>query len=86
MGVTLCLALGAWRGVIRAILKPMERVAQVFSSFDDADRADEQYYADLTPAERVDILLDLIEQHRSFFGAASDRFERVCRVAQLAQG
>ena len=64
----------------------MERVVQVFSSLVDADHADEEYYANLTPTERVDILLDLIEQHGRSFGAVADRLERVCRVAQLSQG
>jgi hypothetical protein len=64
----------------------MERVVQVFSSLADADSADEEYYANLSPSERVDILLDLIEQHRSSLGAAADRLERVCRIAQLSQG
>jgi hypothetical protein len=63
----------------------MERVVQVFSSLADADCSDEEYYANLSPSERVDILLDLIEQHRSSLGAAADRFERVCRIAQLSQ-
>jgi hypothetical protein len=63
----------------------MERVAQVFSSVADAERSDEEYYANLSPSERVDILLDLIEQHRSSLGAAADRFERVCRMTQLSQ-
>ena len=38
----------------------MEKVIQVFRSFEDADEADEAYYAGLTPRERVDILLDII--------------------------
>ena len=33
----------------------MERVAEVFASFADADRADEEYYASLTPAEREEL-------------------------------
>lgn len=64
----------------------MERVAQVFNSFADADLADEEYYAMLTPSERVDILLALVERYRSSFGEAAERFERVCRVAELDRG
>jgi hypothetical protein len=63
----------------------MERVIQVFSSLADADRSEEEYYANLTPSERVEILLDLIEQHRSSLGAAANRFERVYRIAQLSE-
>jgi len=64
----------------------MERVAQIFTSFADADLADEEYYAALTPAERVEILLALVELYRSSFGEAAERFERVCRVAELDRG
>jgi hypothetical protein len=63
----------------------MERVAQVFSSFDDADRADDQFYADLTPQERLDLLLDLVARHWSALGATAERFERVYRVIELSQ-
>jgi hypothetical protein len=69
----------------RGILKPMDRVANVFSSFADAERADHEYYASLKPSQRVDILLDLIEHHRSSLGPAAERFERVCRIAQLSE-
>ena len=64
----------------------LEYVAQVFRSFVDADRADEEYYAGLAPQERVDILLELIERYRSSLGQPAERFERVCRVAELAEG
>ena len=64
----------------------MERVAQIFTSFADADRADEEYYAALAPSERVEILLALVERYRSSFGEAAERFERVCRVAELDRG
>ena len=40
----------------------MERGAQVFRSFDEAERADDDYYASLTPEERLDILLAMIER------------------------
>ena len=64
----------------------MERVAQVFTSFAEADLADEEYYAALAPAERVDILLALVERYRSSFGEAAERFERVHRVTELERG
>lgn len=63
----------------------MERIARVLNTFDDADSADEEYYASLEPGERVDILLDLVEFHRDSLGEAAQRFERVCRVTQLSQ-
>jgi len=61
----------------------MKRVAQVFHGFPDAERADEEYYALLSPRERVDILLELIERYRSSLGQAAERFERVHRFTQL---
>lgn len=64
----------------------MDRVAQVFTSFADADAADEDYYAGLTGNERVEILLALVEHYRRGLGPAAERFERVCQVAQLARG
>lgn len=64
----------------------MERVAQIFRSFKDADRADEDYYASLSPQERLDIQLALIERYRSSLGQAAKRFERVHRVIERSQG
>lgn len=63
----------------------MERVFRVLSSFEEADLADDQGYADMTPQARLDVLLELIERNRSALGQAADRFERVHRVIQLAQ-
>ncbi len=70
----------------RGTLSFMDRVAQVFSSFDEADRADDEYYASLTPQQRLDILLEIIEQYRSSLGEAAERFERVHRVVELSRG
>ncbi|HUP60811.1 MAG TPA: hypothetical protein VNA69_10375 [Thermoanaerobaculia bacterium] len=61
----------------------MERVVQIFRSFEDAEQADDQFYADLTPEERLDILLELVERHRRALGEAASRFERVHRVVEL---
>ena len=63
----------------------MDRVVQIFRSFEDADEADEQFYADLTPEQRLDILLELIERHRSSLGEAAKRFERVHRLVELSR-
>jgi hypothetical protein len=35
----------------------MERVAQVFASHEEADRATREFYQSLTPAKRLEILL-----------------------------
>lgn len=61
----------------------VERVVQIFRSFEDAEQADDQFYADLTPEERLDILLELVERHRRALGEAASRFERVHRVVEL---
>jgi hypothetical protein len=63
----------------------MDRVGKVFRSFDAADAADDQFYADLKPEERLDLLLELVERHRSDLGEAASRLERVHRVIELSQ-
>jgi hypothetical protein len=57
----------------------------MFRSFDEAEEADDQFYADLTPKERLDVLLQLIEHHRSTLGEAANRFERVYRLDELSR-
>ncbi|HVJ91424.1 MAG TPA: hypothetical protein VM580_16590 [Labilithrix sp.] len=64
----------------------MDKSVQVFHSFEEAERADEAYYASLTPQERVDLLLDLVASYRESMGEAAARFERVCRVIELERG
>jgi hypothetical protein len=59
----------------------MSRDIRIFSSFDEADRADAEYYASLTPQECLDIQLDLIAAYREATGA--NEFVRVCRVIRL---
>jgi len=68
--------------MVRAVT---QRELRVFVSFAEADRADDEQYASLTPAERVNILLELIAAHREATGEASTRLERVYRVTQLSQ-
>jgi hypothetical protein len=59
----------------------MEREIRVFRSFDESERADRDYYQSLSPAQRMDILLDLINQWQG--DKASKGFERVYRVTKL---
>jgi hypothetical protein len=61
----------------------MERIVGLFGSFEDADAADDQFYAGLPPDERLDMLLELVERHRSTLGEAASRFERVHRIIEL---
>jgi len=62
-----------------------QRELRVFTSFADADQADDEQYASLSPTERVNILLELIAAQREASGEASTRFERVYRVTQLSR-
>lgn len=62
----------------------MDRVVRTFQSFEDADRADDQFYAELAPEQRLEVLLELIERHRSSLGEVAKRFERVHRVTELS--
>jgi hypothetical protein len=63
----------------------MDRTIKVHHSFAAAESADDDFYASLSPEERVDILLDLIAQYRESLGEAASRLERVCRVIDLSQ-
>jgi len=61
----------------------VSRQIRTFSSFEDADRAEAEYYASLTPEECLDILLDLVAAHREATGA--HEFVRVGRVISLKE-
>lgn len=74
-----------WSRGYRDKVRQVVRVVQIFRNFDDAAEADHQFYADLTPEERLDILLELVERHRSTLGEAAGRFERVHRIVELSQ-
>jgi hypothetical protein len=63
----------------------MQRIVRVFQSFEEAEKADEQYYASLTPNERLEILLELVRRQRESLGEAAARFERVYRVVELSR-
>jgi hypothetical protein len=63
----------------------MEKVVRKFSSFEEADRADLEFYAALTPEKRIEIFLQLLEMRTLSprFDGAPERLERVARVSQL---
>jgi hypothetical protein len=63
----------------------MREPIRIFDSFEAADRADDEYYASLTPKERLDILLDLIASYQELLGDTAKRLERVHRVVELAE-
>ena len=60
----------------------MEKTARVFSSFEEADRADALADAQLTPQERLRIVEELREQIHP--DALKQRLARVCRITELA--
>ena len=43
-------------------MKQMDKVVAKFASHAEARKADREYYLSLTPAERIDILLTLVER------------------------
>ena len=64
----------------------MNKRIERFDSFADAARANREYYLGLTPAERLDILLDLVAAYRESQGEAAQRFARVYRVVKRPRG
>ena len=56
-----------------------------FETLADADSADVEYYASLTPEERLNLQFELIEIYRISQGENSERFERVYRVDELSR-
>ena len=67
------------------MLHDVDRRVRIFDGAQAADEADAAYYASLSPAERVDLLLELVRRHRESLGEAAARFERVCRVTELGK-
>jgi hypothetical protein len=63
----------------------MRKVVHQFSSFKQASEADRRYYRQLTPEERLDILLDLIATYRNEQDEAATEFKRVYRVIRLGE-
>lgn len=57
-----------------------------FRSFEESDAHDAEYYRNLTPDERVDILLTLVAQYTESLDEAAQGFAYVCRVARLGEG
>jgi hypothetical protein len=61
----------------------VEKVARIFSSFAEADKADFKHYQSLTPEQRLDILGELIARAHPEVGVRG--LERVCRVVKLQE-
>ena len=63
----------------------MDLTIRRFNSLSDADSAEAEYYASLTPEERLNILFELIEMHRRSQDEDSEGFERIYRVDELSR-
>lgn len=61
----------------------MEYVIERFESLQDADEAEDAYYAALSPDERLDILLEIVARGNEGAGEAAEGFARVHRVTEL---
>ena len=62
----------------------MEKTAHKFTSFESADAAEIVRYRNMTPQERVDLLLELVAQSQSS-DEAEHRLERVYRIVDLSE-
>jgi hypothetical protein len=60
----------------------IEQKVAKFSSFEEAEDADRRYYAQLTPAQRMEILLRLIQRHREA-NHAPEGLARVYRIVEF---
>jgi hypothetical protein len=61
----------------------MEKVVRVFNSFAEADEADALFDAQLSPEERIQIVIDLRDLRHP--DAAQQGLARVCRITELEQ-
>lgn len=64
----------------------MDHVVQKFRDFEAADRATRDYYRSLTPAQRIEILLEIIQQARESDGETEQRLAPVYRIVKLPRG
>lgn len=49
---------------------------KVFSSFEEAEEADDEYYRSLSISQRLDILIDILKTGEGY----SETIERSCRI------
>jgi hypothetical protein len=57
-------------------MKPVERTVAIFDSFEGVERASLAYCRRLSPAERIQILLELIALARPEDHAAAERLDQ----------
>lgn len=63
----------------------MKKTGEKFASLEEADEAEHQYYRNLTPDARVEILLELVARYWSGADGTSEGFEKVFRLAPLEE-
>jgi hypothetical protein len=78
-------AAGAPADAPRGILSHVDRFLRTYQDPAQADEADRQYYASLSPQERLDMVVELVDRYLSTYGEAAKRFERVHRIDELPQ-
>ena len=61
----------------------MERVLRVFQSQEEADRAERAYFRSLTPQQRLDILLEIVDRHRRSRPPDEQEFKKAYRVVEF---
>ena len=61
----------------------VEKVARIFNSFAEADKADRESYQSFTPEQRLEMLFELIA--RSNPDKAGQRIEKVSRIIKLQE-
>jgi hypothetical protein len=64
----------------------MEKVAAKFTSLDDAERAEWEFYRKLTPNERLEILLEILSLADDDESKASPGMARIYRIARVGEG
>ncbi len=64
----------------------MQPVVAKFRTFDEAEAATRDYYRNLSPEQRLEILFQLREMAREETDAAAGRLARVYRIAELKRG
>ena len=62
----------------------MEKTAQIFTNYRDAEAADIAEDLRMTPEQRISLVLNL--QKRMYPDAAQQGFARLCRITQFARG
>ncbi|HEY2158927.1 MAG TPA: hypothetical protein VGH33_25075 [Isosphaeraceae bacterium] len=62
----------------------MEKVVHIARSFEEADRADREYYQSLTPLQRLEILFELNRRWpKDEHAQHPEGFARVCRIIKF---